>query len=172
MQNNRTIETKNEMWPESHSQAGVGGNVEELKAALKNAAFYCPAGMTSAESAAEFYRSNEDFVQPFMQAWAIEKMARIIARYRTKTRREASQQLAFEGMLGFKWLPEKLESKPGKFVPRAKSTISGFQRWARDLRQKDSTALRYANRAIALMKKYTKNKRRITWEEVCRKELE
>src|ERR1035437_10719345 len=106
MQNNRTIETKNEMWPESHSQAGVGGNGEELKAALKNAAFYCPAGMTSAESAAEFYRSSEDFVQPFMQAWAIEKMARIIARYRTKTRREASQQLAFEGMLGFKWRNE------------------------------------------------------------------
>jgi hypothetical protein len=170
MQNNRTTETENRVQSKRHSPFQVGVDGEELKSAIKSAAFYCPPGMTSAEAAAEFYESNGELVEPFVRTWAIEKIAKLIGSHRAKTRREANSQLVLEDMMGFKWLPEKLELNDGEFVPRAKSTISGFRRWARDLRAKDSPALAYANKAIALMAKYTKGKPHITWEEVCQKE--
>jgi hypothetical protein len=105
-----------------------------------------------------------------MPTWAIEKVGKLIAKHRTKARREANQQYVFESALGFKRLPEKLESKPGEFVPRADSTISGFRRWKRDLQRKRSPALRYADKAIAMMEPHTQQKGRITWAEVLEKE--
>lgn len=126
--------------------------------------------MTSAYAAAEFCDSFRELIEPFMLIWATEKIGKLIGKHRAKARREGNPQLAFEGMLGLKRLPEQLELKPGVFVPRSKSTIGGFRRWARDLRRKESPYLAYANKAIALMSPYVTDKKRITWGEVIEQE--
>lgn len=142
-------------------------SLEELDVAIGLAATDADSSIQSLTIAREFYSEYRELVAQFSDQWIIEKLATLIAKHRTKARRESNQQLVFEVSLGFKRLPKKIELKPGESVPRSQATVTAFRKLAAKLRKEESPALVETLHAIELMQPYTKGGARdITWGEV------
>jgi hypothetical protein len=144
--------------------------LEELDIAIKTAARDAEPGVTSSHIAAEFYDSNLELVEPFIRSWVISKLASLIGKHRARTKRESNPQLTFEGMLGFKHLPARIEVAPGETVARADSKIEAWRRLARTLTKKPNPAREEALKVVAIMTPYTEKEKNITWGEVVKRE--
>lgn len=145
---------------------------EQFDIAIKSAASDAETKATSREIAEEFYREQPELVEHFRDAWICEKLAVLIAKHRLALRRASNQQLQFEGLLGFKSLPQKVVLKSGEKMRREEATIRFFREHRAMLWKKKSPGLEQADKAIALMEKYTKREPDITWGEVVRREAE
>jgi hypothetical protein len=139
---------------------------ERLVVAVEQAAVDAEPGTPSRHVAEEFYETQSGFVEPFARTWIIEALARMIGSHRAKIRRAANPQLVFEGVLGFKHLPPKIETKDGKKIARADATMGVLRMLASQLGAKETPAQREVQQAIILMSKYTAENQRITWAEV------
>jgi hypothetical protein len=146
---------------------------ERLDVAIKEAAANADLlKISSRQAAAEFHRDQPGLVDPFVKDWIVEKLASIIGGHRTKARRAANPQLAFEEALGFKHLPAKIEMKDGKKIARADATMGALRILASHLGQKETPAQKEVQQAIILMSQYTADNQRITWGEVVKREAE
>lgn len=144
--------------------------LEELRAAIRTTARECDPKQTSSEAASQFYADNRELIASVADQWIIEKLAALIGKQRAKARRENNPQLVLEGMLGFTHLPATIEVEPGTRVRREEATIQVFRKLVRNLKNRSTPAVEEAERAIALMSKYTPQNRRITWKQVLEKE--
>lgn len=144
---------------------------DRLQQALK-AAEAMQIDVPSLQIAQGFYQSQSKLVEPFIEQWAIAKLAAMIRQERRKIRPSDPCQLAFEESLGFTHLPRNLKTANSKPVERGKATVGAFRELVERLSNKKSPARREAEAAVALMEKYTAKEPRITWAEVCLRESE
>jgi hypothetical protein len=142
--------------------------LEELDIAIRMAAAEAVSEASNIELAGEFYQSHRELIEPFLKQWALDKLANLIGKHRLETKRASDSQLVFEGMLGFKHLPRRIEVKPGKSVPRAAAKIGAFRKLARQ----KSPAQLAARTIVELMIPYAKKNSNVTYGEVLRKEAE
>lgn len=129
-----------------------------------------PPGTPTAQLAAEFYEANRKLVEPLIREWTIQKLASLIGKQRAKIRRSSSQQLVFEGMLGFKHLPATIATASGESVPRGEATIGVYRKLEARLRRTTTPALEEVQRAIKLMEPHVAENQRVTWAEVLERE--
>jgi hypothetical protein len=145
--------------------------LEEFASAIKIFALDAEPGTSNTQAASDFYEVNRELVSPFIDEWAIQKLATLIGKHRKKARRASIEQLSFEESLGFTHLPRTIDVY-GKTIPRGKATIQAFRALVTQLRKQKSAALEEAQRAVALMAPYAavKKDNRITWAEVVKRE--
>ncbi len=141
--------------------------VQELDAAIRNAARDAERGVTNREIAEELCDSFPELMKPFIPVWITEKVASLVARDRAKVRyANAPQVVLFERSLGISRLPRTLLQNDGKPILREHATAKALQKLVTELRKQKSPVLQSAIDALNLMRKHTAENRRITYGEV------
>jgi hypothetical protein len=145
---------------------------EEFDIAVKSAAREADPKTTSRQAAEEFYRVQPELVEPFREAWIVERLAGLIGKHRARIKRESNEQLVFEGLLGFGHLPKKLELRSGEALLRGEATMGAFRQHRALLWKRGHPGIAEMDKAITLMEKYAKIETDITWAEVVKREAE
>ena len=146
--------------------------LEELSAAIRTAAKEALPNVASRQAAEEFYATHSGQIEPFVREWAIEKLASLIRWHRAKLSRDSKPQYAFEKLLGFKRLPQRIVLKSGEQVARESATLGQWREFRSRLYDQGHPLLEQADRVIAMMEKYTPKQRTISYGDALSLEAE